>query len=239
MTGDADGAPAVGEAVHDSARGRVGRVMDHVGPYVQLRPLTGGREWDADPRHLRPLTRAELLSALVAEANARSRRAPSQEPPPPSRASCSTVPSVTHVQGGTVQQPKAALAERIAERRWGGDDPRALVGEMRRSVLLVPVADGGLWSVRSGGVRWICGFTDEDALARFALHHGPGDQPMEYAALLGARIVDEIVPALGEPAGLAVDIATEDGSMFFPPVVGIVPEAAAVDAGEAEEGARS
>ncbi|WP_314224619.1 hypothetical protein [Streptomyces zaehneri] len=138
-----------------------------------------------------------------------------------------------------MQQPKAALAERIAERRGGGDDPRALVGEMRRSVLLVPMADGGLWSVRSGGVRWICGFTDEAALARFALRHARGEQPMDYAALLGARIVDELVPALGEPAGLAVDIATEDGSMFFPPVVGIVPESVAVDAGAAGEGPRS
>lgn len=132
-----------------------------------------------------------------------------------------------------MQQPRTALAARIAERRRGDpdDDPRALVGEMRRSALLVPVADGGLWSVRSGGVRWICGFTDEEALARFALHHAPGDRPMDYAALLGARIVDEIVPALGEPAGLAVDIATEEGSMFFPPVTGIVPDAVAVDTG--------
>ena len=132
-------------------------------------------------------------------------------------------------------QSRVALAERIAERRDGGDDPRALVGEMRRSVLLVPVADGGLWSVRSGGVRWICGFTDETALARFALRHGPGDRPVDYAALLGARIVDEIVPTLGEPAGLAVDIATDEGSMFFPPVVGIVRDAVAVDAGAAQE----
>ncbi|MGW6524275.1 hypothetical protein [Streptomyces sp. NPDC054962] len=138
-----------------------------------------------------------------------------------------------------MEQARAALAERIAERRGGGDDPRALVGEMRRSVLLVPMADGGLWSVRSGGVRWICGFTDEAALARFALRHARGDRPMDYAALLGARIVDELVPALGEPAGLAVDIATEDGSMFFPPVVGIVPDAVAVDAGTAGEGPRS
>lgn len=130
-----------------------------------------------------------------------------------------------------MRQSRAALAERIAERRDGGADPRALVGEMRRSVLLVPMAGGGLWSVRSGGVRWICGFTDETALARFALHHTPGEQPLDYAALLGARIVDEIVPALGEPAGLAVDIASEDASMFFPPVVGIVPDAVAVDAG--------
>lgn len=58
---------------------------------------------------------------------------------------------------------------------------------------------------------------------------------MDYAALLGARIVDEIVPSLDGPAGLAVDIATEDGSMFFPPVVGIVPDGVAVDSGEVEE----
>ncbi|MEU6099650.1 hypothetical protein [Streptomyces flaveolus] len=131
-----------------------------------------------------------------------------------------------------MEQAGTALAGRIAERRAGVGDPRALVGEMRRSTLLVPLADGGLWSARSGGVRWVCAFTDEAALARFALLHGPGGRSMDHAALLGARIVDEIVPSLGEPAGLAVDIATEDGSMFFPPVVGIVPDRAAVDAGE-------
>ncbi|WP_189324861.1 hypothetical protein [Streptomyces flaveus] len=135
-----------------------------------------------------------------------------------------------------MEQTSTALAERIAERRRGVGDPRALIGEMRRSVLLVPTAGGGLWSARSGGVRWICGFTDEAALARFALHHSYGDQPMDYAALLGARIVDEVVPSLDEPAGLAVDIATEDGSMFFPPVTGIVPDGVAVDSGEAQEG---
>ncbi|MEW5625211.1 hypothetical protein AB1388_01335 [Streptomyces hydrogenans] len=133
---------------------------------------------------------------------------------------------------------RTTLALRIAEQRAGSGDPRELVGEMRRTVLLVPSAGaGGLWSARSGGVRWICAFTDETALARFAVHHGPGDRPMDYVALLGARIVDEIVPTLGEPAGLAVDIAEEDGSMFFPPVTGIVPNRAAVDAGAARPAA--
>ncbi|MEU9188088.1 hypothetical protein AB0D14_26825 [Streptomyces sp. NPDC048484] len=74
MTGDADKIPAVGKAVHDSARDLVGRVMGHEGPYVQLRPLAGGREWDADPDRLRLLTPTELLSALVTEANVRSRQ---------------------------------------------------------------------------------------------------------------------------------------------------------------------
>ncbi|WP_149826416.1 hypothetical protein [Streptomyces tailanensis] len=74
MTDDADGTPTVGDTVHDTARDRIGQVMGHEGPYVQLRPLSGGREWDADPKRLRPLTPSELLSALVAEANARSRQ---------------------------------------------------------------------------------------------------------------------------------------------------------------------
>ncbi|MER7057842.1 MULTISPECIES: SseB family protein [unclassified Streptomyces] len=131
-----------------------------------------------------------------------------------------------------MERAGTALAERIAERRAGVGDPRAMVGEMRRAVLLVPIDGGGLWSAYSGGVRWICAFTDETALARFAVRQGSGDRPMDYAALLGARLVDEVVPSLGEPAGVAVDIASEDGSMFFPPVAGIVPDAAAVGAGE-------
>ncbi|MET8676834.1 hypothetical protein ABZW18_04305 [Streptomyces sp. NPDC004647] len=53
---------------------RVGVVMGQEGPYLQLRPLSGGREWDADPSRVQLLSPAELLSARVAEANARSRR---------------------------------------------------------------------------------------------------------------------------------------------------------------------
>ncbi|MFJ8648304.1 hypothetical protein ACIRNI_19570 [Streptomyces sp. NPDC093546] len=66
--------PAVGEAVRDTAHDRVGRVIGHEGPYLQVRPLGGGREWDADPRHVRTLSQDELLSALLAEVNARSRQ---------------------------------------------------------------------------------------------------------------------------------------------------------------------
>ncbi|MFI6084145.1 hypothetical protein ACIBBB_24720 [Streptomyces sp. NPDC051217] len=56
--------------------------MAHEGPYVQLRPLGGGREWDADPAHVRPPTPAELLSARVADANARSRTCLGLSAPP-------------------------------------------------------------------------------------------------------------------------------------------------------------
>ncbi|RCG25504.1 hypothetical protein DTL70_08920 [Streptomyces diacarni] len=65
--------PTVGSAVRDPARDRVGVVMAAEGPRLQLRPLGGGREWDADPDRVRLLTHAELLSARVAEVNARSR----------------------------------------------------------------------------------------------------------------------------------------------------------------------
>ncbi|WP_212912493.1 SseB family protein [Streptomyces sp. TS71-3] len=128
------------------------------------------------------------------------------------------------------------LVDRIAQRRAGVGDPAELVAAVRDAVLLVPLEGGGLWTARAGGVRWICAFTDEAALARFALHHGPGDASWEFAALLGRRLLDEIGPAMDEPAGLAVDIATEGGAMFFPPVEGIVPDEAAVDA--ARGGAR-
>lgn len=92
----------------------------------------------------------------------------------------------------------------------------------------------------SGGIRWVCGFTDEEALARFAQARSTGSdagavgRSWEFAELRGARLLDEIIPAMGVPAGIAVNIADPDGSMLFPPVTGIVPEAVAVDAQDAE-----
>jgi hypothetical protein len=134
---------------------------------------------------------------------------------------------------GDAKGPGAAVefAELVAERRAGAGDLRELVSGVRQALLLVPLEGGGLWTARLGGVRWICGFTGETALARFAARRGPGDRPWEYAALLGARILDEVIPAMGEPAGLAVDVASDGGAVFFPPVTGIVPDEAAVDAG--------
>lgn len=127
------------------------------------------------------------------------------------------------------------LAERIADQRAGLGDPRALLGEFRRALVLVPLDGGGLWTAGLGGVRWVCGFTDEGALARFAQARSSLDggddagRSWEFAELRGARLLDEIVPAMGVPAGVAVNIADPDGSMFFPPVAGIVPDAVSVD----------
>ncbi|WP_447042311.1 hypothetical protein [Streptomyces sp. DSM 118878] len=63
----------VGSYVVDTRNGRIGRVMGHEGPYVQLRPYGGGCEWDCTPEAVRTATQAERLSAATAYANARSR----------------------------------------------------------------------------------------------------------------------------------------------------------------------
>ncbi|MFI2346271.1 hypothetical protein ACH492_04240 [Streptomyces sp. NPDC019443] len=124
------------------------------------------------------------------------------------------------------------LTEEIAAYRDGRGEPGRLVGEFRRTVLLAPLAagaDGGLMSAVQGGVRWLYAFTDEAALARFTQARGAGDREWEYLSILGARLVDAIVPMVDGPAGVAVNVADDDGSMLFPPVLGIVPEACAVD----------
>lgn len=63
----------VGSCAVDTRTGRLGIVMGYEGPYVQLRPYGGGREWDARPEAVRWATSAEKLSAATAHANARSR----------------------------------------------------------------------------------------------------------------------------------------------------------------------
>ncbi|MFD0314897.1 hypothetical protein [Streptomyces flavalbus] len=63
----------LGAYVIDTRTGRLGIVMGHEGPYVQLRPYGGGKEWDAEPEAVRQATPAERLSAATAYANARSR----------------------------------------------------------------------------------------------------------------------------------------------------------------------
>ncbi|MGW2212316.1 hypothetical protein [Streptomyces sp. NPDC001781] len=65
--------PPLGSYALDTETNRVGVVMGHQGPYVQLRPLGGGREWDVAPGRVRAATPAERISAATAYANARSR----------------------------------------------------------------------------------------------------------------------------------------------------------------------
>jgi hypothetical protein len=58
-----DGVPEAGSFVRDTRLNVDAVVMAAVGTYIQLRPIRGGAEWDAEPRHIRPLTAREELSA--------------------------------------------------------------------------------------------------------------------------------------------------------------------------------
>ncbi|MFD9218635.1 SseB family protein [Streptomyces sp. NPDC060064] len=109
-----------------------------------------------------------------------------------------------------------------------------LLGEFRRTAVLVPFdAYGSLWTADQGGVRWICAFSDEEALARFAGAQGDAEREWTYQTILGARLLDVMVPMVPGPAGVALDAGSDEG-MLFPPVEGIVPDAAAVDLGGME-----
>ncbi|MCP3820765.1 SseB family protein [Streptomyces sp. A3M-1-3] len=115
--------------------------------------------------------------------------------------------------------------ERRARREFA-----ALLGEFRRTAVLVPLdAEGNFWTAELGGIRWLCAFSDEGTLAAFARARGEGAREWTYERILGARILDAMVPLVDGPCGVALDAGDEDG-VLFPPVVGIVPDAVAVDA---------
>ncbi|MFG2376428.1 hypothetical protein ACGFY9_33765 [Streptomyces sp. NPDC048504] len=68
------GAPERGALMYDPVLPKVGEYQDKAGPYAMLRPVGGGREWEADPEQIRPATAEERLSAGVKAANARAER---------------------------------------------------------------------------------------------------------------------------------------------------------------------
>jgi hypothetical protein len=123
-----------------------------------------------------------------------------------------------------------ALAARAAEPGTADYDPAALIGEFRRSAVLVPTtADGGWWAAESGGIRWLHAFTGEAALARFAQRRdGRAGREWSYVTVYGARLLDVAVPAAPVPTGVVLDVAGPVPA-FLPPMAGIVPDAAALD----------
>ncbi|WP_199841869.1 hypothetical protein [Streptomyces sp. CB01635] len=120
-----------------------------------------------------------------------------------------------------------------------------LLGEFRRTAVLVPLGDGpgpaeerGLLTADSSGVRFLLAFSDEQALARYAQARGEYSREWTYRTILGAKLLDVAVPTAGVPCGVALDCADGPDGMVFPPVRGIVPDKAAVDRDEdqADEG---
>ncbi|WP_314174315.1 SseB family protein [Streptomyces winkii] len=102
----------------------------------------------------------------------------------------------------------------------------AVLGEFRRSMVLVPIRDGGVLTGDQGGLRWIYAFTDTDTLTAFAQARGEGGE-WEFRRVYGARLLDETVAEVGVPCGVAVDVGSE-GAFLLPPAKGIVPDEVAV-----------
>ncbi|MFE1553400.1 SseB family protein [Streptomyces sp. NPDC058734] len=99
----------------------------------------------------------------------------------------------------------------------------------RERVVLVPLDErGGLWTAQLGGLDWICAFSGEEALARFAEARGEAGREWAFRRVAGARLLDEVIPELDFPVGVALDAAGPDRAVF-PPLRGIVPDAAALD----------
>ncbi|UZJ29453.1 SseB family protein [Streptomyces endophytica] len=122
-----------------------------------------------------------------------------------------------------------SLIDEVAAIHAGQPDPAALVGEFRRTHVLIPTVDDTLLSTELDGIRWLYAFTDEEALSRFALGRGtePGAE-WRYVTVSGARVLDVLIPAIEGPTGVALDAGGEQGALF-PPVAGIVPYEAAID----------
>lgn len=97
--------------------------------------------------------------------------------------------------------------------------------------MLLPLGeDGSPLTAEFGGIRWIYAFSDEAALARFAIARSEGAREWAYERVLGARLLDAAIPAMSEPYGVALDVGSEGEGALFPPVRGIVPDGAAMDA---------
>ncbi|MGW8971593.1 hypothetical protein [Streptomyces platensis] len=73
MASNQQSRPEIGDLAKDLQTGQTGVVMGKLGGRVQMRPLAGGREWDAKPDDVIPPSAREELSARNAVRSARSR----------------------------------------------------------------------------------------------------------------------------------------------------------------------
>lgn len=126
-------------------------------------------------------------------------------------------------------EPISSLAAQIVAVHDGQGDPGRLMAGFRDTILLVPLGPRTtVLTSNSGGLRWILAFTSQSELARYSVARDEADQERRYITARGDRILDEFLPAVDPPCGVAIDIAG-DRPMMLPPVRGIVADAIAVD----------
>lgn len=66
--------PRIGAVVKDLKANRFGVVMGTIGGVIQLRPISGGLSWDAEPDSIEVLSSRQELTIRLAALNSESRR---------------------------------------------------------------------------------------------------------------------------------------------------------------------
>ncbi|MFD4368685.1 hypothetical protein [Rhodococcus sp. NPDC058521] len=93
----------------------------------------------------------------------------------------------------------------------------ALTSAFRDAVVLVPLTDDERIPTSAVvGIDWVCAFTSEYEYARYLVARGEGSEVRKYHAVLGRRIVDDLIPTLQAPTGVVVDPCGA-APMAFPP----------------------
>jgi hypothetical protein len=128
------------------------------------------------------------------------------------------------------------LLEDIGDSNLALSQVQSTLGEFRRSLVLVPIRDGGILTGDQAGLRWVFAFTGPDTLTAFAQARGEGGR-WEFRRVYGARLLDETLAEIGVPCGVAVDVGSEE-AFLLPPAQGIVPVHVAVTE-DSEQGASS
>lgn len=145
----------VDAVVFDPETHQVGEYRGRSGPYAMLRPLGGGREWQADPGAIRPATREERLSASLRAANHRSgldllpaTTFPSPPAPVPGCATCdelATLRCTSRAEGDRSRETDANVLLRRHQRQAHPGDGESTTPARRRIFRYVPysiVQDG-------------------------------------------------------------------------------------------------
>ncbi|NLE78705.1 MAG: hypothetical protein GX610_03835 [Rhodococcus sp.] len=112
-----------------------------------------------------------------------------------------------------------ALLAEIDAFYQGFGHPTVLANALRTAVLFVPLTDDDRISTSEiEGIDWVCAFTSEQEYAKYVVARGENSGQHRYHTLLGWRIVDDLIPSLGRPTGVVVDICGT-APMAFPPTV--------------------